>query len=434
MDKPVKLAGFSAATPLARQLITLNPASMISMERVPMLAVFTLESTTFDFVGPRHVPQLRLEGWLDRLIPESPQTMPYRIGEIALSADESIRVVGDYPFTVEQLGVLVQKGLYLEGFGDSCDWAGLPFEVDTHIDLKILPPNQDGAPPLVIADLSPMRFFDMRLETSRYDLADHFPDYRRSLIEAGKITGNEALGIDQASVQGQSDLSDYSFGGPARDEIDQVSATGPSSKDLIQRLSALMDVELEAPAALRGLREDQRGDEIRAERARANLVSPGLSELYGESVANPGPAMPPQDGDDLSKIAEQLDNMDVVDIDLGELDLSGFSFGDDGSVPDGIESVVIDDSEEESLPTLTLSPPTQDPIVASVIAENENEGFNFGDVGEDDQVVRARKARQARAASARRAGQSQQLGAARHGYQEGNTAQATDHEGPQLGG
>lgn len=166
MDKPIKLAGFSAATPLARQLIASNPAGMISMEQVPMFAVFTLESTTLDFVGPRHVPHMRLEGRLDRLTPQNPRTMPYLIGEIGLSEEESIRVVGDYPFTTEQVGVLVQKGLYLEGFGPSPDWVGLSFEADTHIDLRILPPNEEGTPPLVIADLSPMRFFDMRLETS----------------------------------------------------------------------------------------------------------------------------------------------------------------------------------------------------------------------------------------------------------------------------
>lgn len=434
MDKPIKLAGFSAATPLARQLIASNPPGMISMEQVPMLAVFTLESTAFDFVGPRHVPHLRLEGRLDRLIPENPQSMPYLIGEIGLSEEESIRVVGDYPFTVEQLGVLVQKGLYLDGFSPSQDWVGLPFEVDTHIDLRILPPNQDGAPPLAIADLSPMRFFDMRLETSRYDLAEHFPDYRRALIEAGKITGNEALGVDQGFTQGQADLSDFSFGGPGRDEIDQVLVPGLGSKDLIKRLSTLMDAELAAPTALRGLREDLRGDQIRAERARANLVSPGLADLYGESIANPAPATPTQGDDELSKIAEQLDDIDVDDMDLGGLDLSGFSFGEDETAPDAIEPSAIDDNEEESLPTLTLSTPTDDPIVASVIAESENEGFSFGESGEDDQVVRSRRARQAREATARRARQSQQLGAARHDLPEGNAAPTTDHEGPQLGG
>lgn len=427
MDKPIKLAGFSAATPLARQLIASKPTGMISMEQVPMLAVFTLESTTFDFVGSRHVPQLRLKGRLDRLIPENPQEMPYGIGEIGLSEEESIRVVGDYPFNVEQLGVLVDRGLYLEGFGPSEDWVGLPFEVDTRIDLRILPPNQEGAPPLAIADLSPMHFFDMRLETSRYDLADHFPDYRRSLIEAGKITGNEALGVDPTHTQGQADLSDFSFGRSDRDEIDLSSVTGHGGKDVIKRLSTLLDVELTAPRELRGLRENLHGEQIRAERARVDLVSPGLSELYGESVASPAPATPTPGNDDLSRAAEQLDSMD-----LDDLDLSGFSFGDDEDALDTIEPALVDGTAETTLPTLTLS--TQDPIVASVIAENENDGFSFGDSDEDDQVIRARKARQAREASTRRARQSQQLGATRHDLPEGNAAPTTDNEGPQLGG
>lgn len=423
MDKPIKLAGFSAATPLARQLIASKPTGMISMEQVPMLAVFTLESTSFDFVGSRHVPKLRLEGRLDRLIPENPQEMPYGIGEIGLSEEESIRVVGDYPFNVEQLGALVDKGLYMEGFGPPEKLVGLPFEVETNIDLRILPPNQEGAPPLAIADLSPMHFFDMRLETSRYELAEHFPDYRGSLIEAGKITGNEALGVDPTHAPGQADLSDFSFGRSGRDEIDLSSVMGQDGKNMVERLSTLTGLELLAPKALRGLREDMRGEQARAERARANLISPGLSDLYQETVGTPASAptaptptaTPTLSDDELSAAAEQLDNMD-----LSDLDLSGFSFGNDDT-----------SDEEMTVPTLTLSTP--DPIIASVIAENENDGFSFGSQDEDDQAIKARKARQAREATARRARQNEQLGTTRH-LPEGNAAPTTDNNGPQLGG
>lgn len=428
MDKPIKLAGFSAATPLARQLIASNP-DMISLEQVPMLAVFTLESTTFDFVGPQHVPHLRLEGHLNRLIPEDPQAMPYRIGEIGLSEEESIRVVGDYPFTVDQLSSLVHKGLYLEGFGPSEDWLGLPFEVDTQIDLKILPPNQEGSPPLVIADLSPMHFFDMRLETSRYDLAEHFPDYRQSLIQAGKITGNEALSFDPLLTQAQSDLSGFSFAGPSRDEKHrQQSPIGVGDKGMIKRLSELMEVDLSAPEALRGLHEETRGEQIRAERARADLRSPGLAELYGETVAYSEAttsAAPENDNDELTKMVEQLDDMDLED-----LDLSGFSFGDeeDGVKPGepGEEA-----GDDELVPTLTLSESGQEELTATVIAEDD--GFTFADEAEDDQAVRARKARLAREAAARRARQNQQADVAKQLLPEGNAAPKPDHDGPQPG-
>ena len=394
-----------------------------------MLAVFTLDSTTFDFVGPRHVPQLRMEGRLDRLIPENPQEMPYRIGEIGFSEEETIRVVGDYPFNTEQLAVLVNKGLYLEGFGPSEDWLGLSFEVDTHIDLRILPPNQDGAPPLAVADLTPMYFFDMSLETSRYELASHFPDYRASLIKAGKIPGNEALGVDPVRTPGPKDLSDFSFGRLDRDEIDLSSVTGHGKKNLIEQLSTLMDVELTAPQALRGLRADMRDEQNRAERARKNLISPGISELYDATVASsdPTPATPTPSNDELSRVVEQLDdmNLNLDDLDLDDLDLDGFSFGDDDVTP-------VTETNEDSVPTLTLS--TEDPIVASVIAENENDGFSFGDQGEDEQAIKMRRARQAREASARRARQNQQqLGTTRH-LPEGNVAPTTDNDGPQLGG
>ncbi|WP_014924692.1 hypothetical protein [Gordonia sp. KTR9] len=420
MDKPIKLAGFSAATPLARQLISSRPVGMISMDQVPMLAVFTLESTTFDFVGPQHIPQFRLMGQLERLIPERPQEMPYGIGQITLPAEESIRVVGDYPFNVEQLGTLLQKGLYLEGFGPSEDLIGRPFEVDTQIDLRILPPNQEGAPPLVIADLSPMHFFDMRLDTSRYELAAHFPDYRAALIEAGKITGYEALSAEPADPANHTELSDFSFGNRG-EEIDLASITGRGGKNLVERLSTLLDVELSAPTELRGLREDMRGAQTRADRARANLMSPGLGELHietGRTQASTSASLPPTT-DALSKAAAQLDNMD-----LDDLDLSGFSLGDNEAAAVDIED------DDTSLPTLTLS--DSDPIVASLIAEHEEEGFSFGKQVDEDPAVRARKARQAREASARRARQNQQLNTARD-LPEGNAAPTNDN-GPQLGG
>lgn len=414
MDKPIKLAGFSATTPLARQLIASKPTGMISMEQVPMLAVFILESTTFNFVGSRHVPQLRLVGRLARLIPENPEEMPYRIGEIALSEEESIRVVGDYPFNTDQLGVLVKKGLYMDGFGPSEDWVNLPFEVDTNIDLRVMPPHRDGAPPLAIADLSPMRYFDMSLESSQYELAGYFPDYRAAQIEAGAITGNEPLGVEPSHLQGQADLSGFSFG-TGRDEIDLSSVIGQDGKSIAERLSTLMDVPLTAPKALRGLREDLRGEETRAERARANLASPGLSELYDQTTGSVHQAPPAQPSiDELSRAAEQLD-----DIDLEDLDLSGFSFGDDETPGD---------TDENLIPTMTISTP--EPIVASVIAEDDE--VSAADT-EDDDKTRARKARVAREAAARRTRQNQQLSATRH-LPSGNAAPTTDNDGPQLGG
>lgn len=417
MDKPIKLAGFSAETPLARQLVASNPAGMINLEQVPMLAVFTLESTTFDYVGDQHVPQLRLVGRLNRLIPETPQDMPYAIGEIGLSAEESIRVVGDYPFNADQLATLLDKGLYMDGFGPPEELVGLPFEVDTHVDLRILPPNQAGAPPLVIADLSPMRFFDMRLETSRYELAAHFPDHRGPLIDAGKISGNEALGVDHDPRTKQDDLSDFSFS-RSGDETDLSLVTGIAGKNLVERLASLLDVDLDAPKALRGLREDMRAERSRAERVRANLLSPGLSDHYTGITETTRPAgTPSTPGDDeLSRAAAQLEN-----IDLDNLDLSGFDLGGDGDSQD----------DDTALPTLTLSTP--DPIVASLIAEHEDNGFSFGEVAEDDSATKARKVRQARDATARRTRQNQQSEATRH-LSEGNAAPTTDHDGPQIGG
>jgi hypothetical protein len=412
MDKPIRLAGFSAATPLARQLVAGNPAGMISLEQIPIFAVFTLQSMTFDYVGDQHVPQLRLVGRLDRLVPKSPHEMPYGIGEIGLSEEESIRVVGDYPFNAGQLATLLEKGLYMEGFGPPDGWVGKPFEVETRVDLRVLPPNQEGAPPLVIADLGPMRFFDMRWESSGYELAEHFADHRGPQIEAGEITGNEVLGLDQKQTTDQADLSDFSFGSSV-DDTSLIVPSGPASKNLVERLTALLDVDLDAPRALRGLREDMRAVRSRSDRVRANLLSPGLADDSIEST-RPVTNRPTANDDELSRAAEQLEN-----IDLDNLDLSGFSLEDDSQ------------DDDTSLPTLTLS--TQDPIVASLIAEHEDNGFSFGEAAEDDSAIKARKARQAREASTRRTRQNQQTEATRH-LSEGNAPRATDHDGPQLGG
>ena len=151
---------------------------------------------------------------------------------------------------------------------------------------------------------------------------------------------------------------------------------GSASKNLVERLTALLDVDLDAPRALRGLREDMRAVRSRSDRVRANLLSPGLADDSIESTP-PATDRSTTNDDELGRAAAQLEN-----IDLDDLDLSGFSL-EDGSQDD-----------DTSLPTLTLS--TQDPIVASLIAEHEDNGFSFGEAAEDDSAIKARKARQAR--------------------------------------
>lgn len=355
-DQLVSLAGFSTSTPLARRLVAARPEGLVQMPAVPMLAHFTVEEVELDFVGQRHVPSMRIEGRLSRLVPANPEVMPYGIGEILLAEDEAARVCGDYPFTTEQIQTLVDKGLYMEGFAPPADWVGAVFEVDAELDVNVLPPVASGAAPLVIVDCSPMAVFDMRQEVSRYELTQFFPDHRGALIEAGALTGKEALGPEMASGQ-LMDLRGFSFGDP---QVEAEMHRG--ERDHAAKLSELTGVELSAPRALAALRMSTQSLASRAERVRQELRSPGgakVDEFFAERVAGAsglggvsglaglagvtGLGQAGQASRDLDELtggdqgrgdrdtSQELSEA-VADLDLSgfeDMDLSDFSFGDE---------------------------------------------------------------------------------------------------------
>lgn len=427
MSAPVKLAGFSASTPIARRLITDRPSGMISMDKVPVYGVFVAEEVSLSFVGHRHIPQLRLEGRLERLVPASPEQMPYEIGEISLVPNEGVKVTADYWFNNEQIASLVNKGLYLEGFEPPAEWLGQPFEIDSQIDMKIVPPQREGEPPLLVADLGPLQVVDLSYEKSGYELADYFPDHRGALIEAGTITGREPLGAEQTSPQ--TDLAGFSFGEAGREE--KLAGLGELTPE---RVIELMDTELRAPRVLRGLRADTRLLENRAERVRANLASPGLGDRYDAEVASrTSYEQPTEDAVDLNAAMEQTDLSGLENMDLGGLNLEGFDIDLGGGQPEQASPA----DEGTDLGAVRSREDDEEKFSATVIEDDYDFGGTERDLGEDanDPIVRARKARRA-AEAARRATRaaSQQASALHHEFEKHANTPKHSADGPELGG
>lgn len=472
-DQLVSLAGFSASTPLARRLVAARPEGLVQMPAAPMLAHFVVDEVELGFVGARHVPTMRIEGRLSRLVPVNPETMPYDIGEIILAEEEAAKVSGEYPFTTEQIQTLVEKGLYMEGFAPPADWIGAVFEVDAELDVHVLPPAAPGASPLVIVDCSPMAVFDMRQEVSRYELTQFFPDHRGALIEAGALTGKEALGPEMASGQ-LMDLRGFSFGDP------QVEAElHRGERDHAAKLSELTGVELTAPRALAALRMSTQSLTSRAERVRQELRSPSgvrVDDLFAErasGAAGLGAGAAGLSGltglggqvsrnlDEITRggagqeqgqeLIEAVDDLDLSGFE--DMDLSGFSFGDE-PVDEAVSQ-----QQQQTQPAQSESggrhrqpdEPEHTDLLGAEAADQVDPLLDDPDAEEDlppesDQspAARARRARIAQRRAAQQATRRAQTGPSpleqslredlgeKTELPQGNTSAKKDH-GPELG-
>lgn len=379
-----KLAGLSARNPMMARLTNSRADELIELENVPVFAVFQPSSVDLVFLGPRHVPQLRVEGVLERLVPQDPSVMPYAISEISLDPSETTAVTVDYLFTNEQLESLVSKGLYIEGFGPPAEMSELAWEMSMSTSMSILPPTVEGEPPIVGVDLAPMRAFEMSLETSGYELADMFPDYRAGLLEAGAISVDDGLGIDTVSAAEFEDMyADSPL--PAADLSGPVRAA-QGARDPRAELERLSGERLEFPRAIKVLDRElgAKGGEDTAVRAgRRSLLSReehAIEELYRSKLQGVGA----QQVESPDEVAEALET-ELGDIDLDDLELD---------LDEGLELMPSDGEEDEA--------------EAPVVDELDDDGEEY--LSDDDELDAAKRTarREARRRAVREAAKAQQ--------------------------
>ena len=97
----MELAGFDSRNPGIQRVIRSAGESAVVLNDVPVWMVFTPIEADLEFVGPRHVPQLRMSGDMNKVIPQV--GMPYDITTVNFDGARSLTRTADYLFSNDQL-------------------------------------------------------------------------------------------------------------------------------------------------------------------------------------------------------------------------------------------------------------------------------------------------------------------------------------------
>lgn len=261
----MELAGFDSRNPGIQRIIRSAGESTVVLNDVPVWMVFTPTEADLEFVGARHVPQLRMSGDMGKVIPQV--GMPYDITTVNFDGARSLTRTADYLFSNDQLQSLVAKGLYHSGFSmDSEKILGSAVAMPANADMVIVPPDIEGAPPLVSVEVDLPPVFEMTQANSGYDLAaELFPDYRGELLDKGVLAEHDQPGVESVAENQYGDL----FAGEAVAEY---------NVELYDR----------GPGAL-AASDRERNTTLEALRGRKLVASDALTELtHGRGLDEPG--------------------------------------------------------------------------------------------------------------------------------------------------
>lgn len=362
----MKTAGFVSGDYRAERIIGNRGNAVIRLEDVPMLAVFNVYFVEEYFHGPRHEPRLRINGELERVVPAW-RDMPFDIRQLSFDPESRQEVTADYIFNAEQLSVLVDKGLYLDGFAPPREvMTTNKWEIPISGDMIIVPPLQPGGPPIISVDVSEVDQVEMTVEKHGYDLAEIYVDYAKLAVEGTEMPHVPGEMVDSADFDNLFDESIFDEKGEKAIRIEkkqEASAFDVPIRDLYgHKLSA--DRHLEVLAA-------RQGEVTAAELARLEAMNHHtawereIMEIYSENLSLDRQEEPETAfGEDLD-----LDDVDFSGVDLDDLDVE-----DDFNYPDWDEPADAasgEQSEEEVDMTLESA-------AKSLEAEVADEGMFLG--------------------------------------------------------
>lgn len=314
----MKTAGFVSGDYRAERIIGNRGNAVIRLEDVPMLAVFNVYFVEEYFHGPRHEPRLRINGELERVVPAW-RDMPFDIRQLSFDPENRQEVTADYIFNAEQLSVLVDKGLYLDGFAPPREvMTTNKWEIPISGDMIIVPPLQPGGPPIISVDVSEVDQVEMTVEKHGYDLAEIYVDYAKLAVEGTEMPHAPGEMVDSADFDNLFDESIFDEKGEKAiriEEKQEASAFDVPIRDLYgHKLSA--DRHLEVLAA-------RQGEVTAAELARLEAMNHHtawereIMEIYSENLSLDRQEEPETAfGEDLD-----LDDVDFSGVDLGDLDV-----------------------------------------------------------------------------------------------------------------
>lgn len=323
----MELAGFDAHDPIIQRVIRAAGDDAVVLEEVPVWMVFTPGEAELEFVGDRHVPQIRMSGDMSRVIPQV--SMPFDITTVDFEGRRGLHKTADYMFTTDQLQSLVGKGLYHTGFEmDSEKLTGSVLAVPTTASMVILRPDVPEAPPLVSVDVDLEPSFEMSQASTGYDLAaEVFPDYRAELLENGMMTPENEAGLQTVREDQYTDLF---AGDETPDYNSELYARGPGAlaADDAQRneaLEALTGRRLVAAEALDGLDDPADGAAGVAARFAGSLggsFGREASDFFQKEIVDQRERMVRERDERMGNTRVDRDSFDELEgVDLDTLDL-----------------------------------------------------------------------------------------------------------------
>lgn len=314
----MQIYGFKREDYAADRIIRRSDSKNIVLEKVPAYVVFQANAVYLDFVGDRKVPQLHMDAEVLRVVPAVSE-MPFSINQIDFNPDELPEISLDYSFDIDQLQLLVARGLYLPGFEPPVEMlTSNEMEIPMEIDMVISAPAKIGEPPIVAIDVVDFDRVEMDFHNSHYRLAEFFPDEYTASKEAGTMVEGKGVSAEMVRAEDYENL----FGDQAAEAaMLPEEALGFDVYDTAQVLPGQLrsDKLLADLAAQRGNLTP--AEALEQERKR-NLTpwEDQMREFYNDHVATK--TEEEKLADSISDVDddewEGIDNIDFGDIDLGD--------------------------------------------------------------------------------------------------------------------
>lgn len=173
----MKVAGIKMTDPWASRVLRNKGIATERVSGVPVETVVQMERVAIEHHGSEknYRPLLHLTGELVSIRPS--ESLPHGVEEVTFRAGLGPTVDAFYEFDDAQLGRLVGKGYFTEGFEVPSNLAGIPWDLPTTIDALILPPEHEQDTPVVFVTIHGQTELALDFENSGYDLAEYFDDH-----------------------------------------------------------------------------------------------------------------------------------------------------------------------------------------------------------------------------------------------------------------
>lgn len=274
----MKVAGMRMTDPWASRALRKGAASE-TISSAAAETVVLMERVSIEHHGPEknYRPLLHLTGELRAIRPEEP--LPHGVREVTFRAGTGPTMDAFYEFDDPQLGQLVAKGYFTEGFEAPASMAGTEWELPTTIDALILPPQTDSDTPVVFVNIHGQTALALDARNSGYVLADYFENHQgpEAALESGLGLGLDHTGpdvptstgaykdlfADEHFIQpGAVSFADNALSSPGDFPVVRASIFEDLMAELGDKLPIVTPVEAPEPVDALGAEGDAEADEV----------------------------------------------------------------------------------------------------------------------------------------------------------------------------